>query len=222
MYSRELTNVFPAVDAQPKSWLEYARSFAMWFHYSGLAIMGSDQLQVPPDGYVPAVTLRGGRTQNRNGESFTLRTPKAALDLLLQLASGPITARDYSSLPGNQRRAVAELLTLELARQLNGDIHIVDDVVDSSGQVVQARLISALQGIPGGAQALSLLQGDPQVDNYQLGCVIQDAIGAVWGESTTWKAGKDFRAWAKRAGVQVLRARAFDPPVDESDPSRLF
>ncbi|MFE3637188.1 restriction endonuclease [Streptomyces sp. NPDC059168] len=222
MYSRELTNVFPAVEAQPKSWLEYARSFAMWFHYAGLAIMDSDQLQVPPDGYVPAVTLRGGRTQSRNGESFTLRTPKSAFDLLTQLSSSPMTARQYSVLPRNQRRAVTELLTLNLARQLNGDIHIADGVIDSSGQVIPARILEALQRLAGGAPALNLIHSDPQVSNYHLGLAIQNAIGATWGESTTSKVGKDFRAWAKRAGIQVLRARGFGPSADEEEIFRLF
>jgi energy-coupling factor transporter ATP-binding protein EcfA2 len=43
-YARELTNAFPAVEAQPTSWLDYARSFAAWFHYSGLAVLEGDRL----------------------------------------------------------------------------------------------------------------------------------------------------------------------------------
>ncbi|MGW3984411.1 nSTAND1 domain-containing NTPase [Streptomyces mirabilis] len=224
MYSRELTNVFPAVEAQPKSWLDYARSFAMWFHYAGLAIMDSDQLQVPPDGYVPAATLRGGRTRSRNGESFTLRTPKAAFDLLESLSSSPITSTQYSSLPKRQRRAVTELLTLNLAQRINGDIHIADDILDSSGNVIPSKIVGALQRILGGAQALSLLREDPQVSNFQLGLAFQDAIGTVWEESTVWQVGKDFRTWAKRAGVQVSRARAMGVSSSENDDElfRLF
>ncbi|MGW1504733.1 nSTAND1 domain-containing NTPase [Streptomyces mirabilis] len=223
MYSRELTNVFPAVEAQPKSWLEYARSFAMWFHYAGLAIMDSDQLQVPPDGYIPSVTLRGGRTKSRNGEAFTLRTPKTAFDLLKQLSNSPITARQYNSLPRIQRRAVTELLKLSLAQQLNGEIHIADAVVDESGQVVPSRILDALRKVPGGAQALGLLESDPQVSNHQLGFVIQEALGTTWEDSTAWQVGKDFRSWAKRAGVKVLRARAFDAPHNDNEDSfRLF
>ncbi|TMU93681.1 hypothetical protein FGK60_30340 [Streptomyces sp. DASNCL29] len=223
MYSRELTNVFPAVEAQPKSWLEYARSFAMWFHYAGLAILDSDQLQVPPDGYVAVGTLRGGRTRSRNGESFTLRTPKAAFDLLERLSRSPINARQYGSLPKRERRAVTELLTLNLAQRLNDDIHMADDVLDNSGQVIPSRVLSALQRVPGGVEALSLLQTDPRVSNYQLGIVMQEAIGAAWEESTIWQVGKDFRSWAKRAGAQVSRSRAFGAPSEENDePFRLF
>ncbi|TDT28531.1 restriction endonuclease [Streptomyces sp. BK208] len=223
MYSRELTNVFPAVEAQSKSWLEYARSFTMWFHYAGLAIMDADQLQVPPDGYVPTGTLRGGRTRSRNGESFTLRTPKAAFDMLKQLSTSPITVRQYRALPQRNRRALTELLTLNLAQRLNEDIHIANDVLDSSGQVIPSKVLRALQSIPGGAEALNLIESDPRVSNYELGVVMQEALGAVWEESTVWQVGKDFRSWAKRAGAQVVRARVFEASSEEDEePYRLF
>ncbi|GHH69849.1 hypothetical protein GCM10018793_02950 [Streptomyces sulfonofaciens] len=223
MYSRELTNVFPAVEAQPKSWLEYARSFAMWFHYAGLAIMDADQLQVPPDGYVPTGTLRGGRTRSRNGESFTLRTPKAAFDMLKKLSTSPVTTREYRSLSKRDRRALTELLTLNLAQRLNDEIHIADDVLDSSGQVIPSKILGALQQVPGGTEALNLIESDPRVSNYELGVVMQEALGAVWEESTVWQVGKDFRSWAKRAGAQVVRARAFElSPEEDEEPFRLF
>ncbi|MCW5250107.1 restriction endonuclease [Streptomyces sp. SHP 1-2] len=225
-YARELTNVFPAVDAQPQSWVMYARSFALWFHYSGLAILSRDTLQIPPDGYSPTTSLRGSRTQrshrdsNGHSNAFVVRNPKAALDFLQRLAASPLSQEEMNSLPRNSRRAINEVIALGLAHRSNGLIILSEGVVDSSHQVSASALLDALRTVPGGSNALGRIERDPHVSSYELGAEIRDAIGAEWGQSTLFKVGKDFRSWAKRAGVEVLRARALEESREEDD--RLF
>jgi hypothetical protein len=219
-YARELTNAFPAVAAQSTSWSDYSRSFAAWFHYSGLAVLEGDRLHSPPDGHIPTGTLRGGRNFSRQVRGFTLRTPKPSLDLLESLAQAPLQKRDYAALARSKRRAVAELVTLKLAHQRDGEFRIAEGVVDDSNRVRPAVILAALQNVPGGVAALQILERDPKVSNQELGIAIQDAIGAEWGQSTVAKVGKDFRAWAKRGGMRVSRARFVAP--DEGDEGRLF
>ncbi|MFJ6385445.1 restriction endonuclease [Kitasatospora sp. NPDC092039] len=210
-YARELTNAFPAVAAQPPSWLGYARCFALWFDYAGLAVFENDRLYLPPDGHVPRGSLRSRQSPGR-AKGFVLRTPKPAFDLLAELANGSVALKVTSSWSRAKRMAMRELITLKLASESNGLLYISSNVADGNGNIVPGSIIEAIRSIPGGSAALELLRKDPRVNNHELGLLMCAGYGAGWGDSTIYKAGKDFRSWARRAGIDVVRAR---PVVEE-------
>ncbi|MFD7742402.1 restriction endonuclease [Streptomyces sp. MJM8645] len=214
-YARELTNAFPAVAAQAQSWLGYARCFALWFDYAGLSIFEDDRLYLPPDGHVPNGSLRAQQSPRRQGSAFVLRTPKPAFELLAELANSPIALSDASSWGRAKRNAMRELTMLRIASEGNGTLHISSNIIGADGKINPGSIVNALGSIPGGSAALDLLRRDPGVSNHDLGLLMCAGNDAEWGEATIFKAGKDFRGWVKRAGVDVVRARpVVEPPAE--------
>jgi hypothetical protein len=66
-------------------------------------------------------------------------------------------------------------------------------------------LAPALEHVPGGALALTLLKSNPIAKPSDIGAVLRDAYGLPWAPATVATAGARFRAWARLAGVHVQK-----------------
>lgn len=207
-YAAGLPDIFPAVDAQPASWMNYARAFARWFDYCGLSIYDDDVMRLPPDGYMGRGSMNGPLV--RRSSSFTLRAPARAIKLLEALASGPTHVDELPRLGKDHQKAVRELLVLGLVIQSGQYLAAAEGVLDGDGNVIQEAIINALRTVPGGSEAVDALIADANISNHEIGRIIRERIGVAWEASTTFTVGKDFRGWVKRGGIRVGRARAVD------------
>jgi hypothetical protein len=53
-----------------------------------------------------------------------------------------------------------------------------------------------------------LLKENPAADTMSVGLIIREALDADWQATTIAKAGKDFRSWARQAGLELPWAQA--------------
>lgn len=204
-YARELPSIFPAVDAQEKTWLMYARAFALWFNYSGLALMRGNNVCLPPEGFVGVGNLLSSEQASRRRTAYSLNLPATAC-LRTLVALDESSQRRENLRPG-ERRHLGPLASLGLI-SIDGDgvcSSVKGAVVDGvpSVEFLHMRLIE----YPGAREGIQLLENDPSVENLNLGLAIKAAVGAPWQESTADDIGGDFRSWAKAAGINVAIAR---------------
>ncbi|MDR6597061.1 restriction endonuclease [Saccharothrix longispora] len=204
-FARELPSIFPAVDAQEKTWLMYARAFAYWFDYCGLAHVQGSYLVVPPEGFHGNGRLLASDRASRSRSGYSVHYAAGpCLRLLKELSIRP---RSIPELSRDERKFIAALASLNLVSWSDADGYRSLPGVVVGGSIVQERLLEALRALPGGAQALAELDADPKVENPKLGSIIKSAVGAAWKPVTVSDVGGAFRSWAKAAGVSVLTAR---------------
>ncbi|MDG9677606.1 hypothetical protein [Micromonospora sp. DH14] len=204
LFTRELPEAFPAVEAQPKTWATYARAFALWFEYSGLSIIRTNDLYVPGEGY----SGKGNLLSSKHVASVRVEhlhgAPGPSVQLLLTMDAAGVL---YKDLGRAAQRAARGLLLLGLAQE-----HPKGTVVPAPGSVRDGsvnpgHIRAGLQRLPGGREAISVLERDPAADIFSIGAILRDACAAEWKDSTTQLNGKHFRSWAKAAGVRLVRAR---------------
>ena len=215
LYSADLPQAFPAVDAKPSTWSTYARAFALWFEYAGLAELRDSALWLPGEGFTGAGSLlshetrptyrtgrRGGRSGS-DGRHYSLSgSPGASLQLLGQIRSEEV---QYQELGRAGQRAARNLLALQLIEADTEEVLRVRDGVFIAGQLNEAVLLQGLRQLPGGSECLRLLEKEPGADALAVGSRLRDACGANWSDSTAALNGKHFRSWSRQAGLSLSR-----------------
>ncbi|MFG1775834.1 hypothetical protein ACGFIG_05305 [Micromonospora sp. NPDC049048] len=211
LFTRELSQAFPAVEAQPKTWATYARAFAFWFEYSGLSIIRNNDLYLPHEGYSGKGSLLASKHVASVRVEHLHGAPGPSVQLLLRLDSAGVRYKDLSRA---SQRAARGLLLLGLAQEHPKGVVVraPGSVRDGSVNPVNVRM--GLQRLPGGREAISVLERDPAADMFSIGAILRDACAADWKDSTTQLNGKHFRSWAKVAGVPLVRARERVLPAD--------
>lgn len=213
VFGRELPQAFPAVDAKPTTWSLYARVFAAWFDYTGLALVVKNDLLLPSEehtGRGALLEVRTIRDRSSRKLSYLSRAPGPGIRLLELISTTPTK---FSDLTREQRRALADLVSLDLAIVAgDGSIACSFKGDPSNLAVLRAAILHGLNNIPGGAEALLVVRNDPAADLATVGGILKSATGGNWSPLTTEHTGKHFRSWAKQAGVEVTRAR----PAQES------
>jgi hypothetical protein len=123
-----------------------------------------------------------------------------------------------------ERAALRQLLILgavepdtkETFRIARSDLIVNDEV----SQVV---LMELLRKIPGGSEAMHLLTNYPAATPLDVGRIICTANSADWKTVTIHSVGKNFRSWARHAGIStVLRQQ---PEIERNpsvEPDMLF
>jgi hypothetical protein len=96
------------------------------------------------------------------------------------------------------------------------DPDIATSLFSASGSVRAQRLKDLLKAVPGGASAIAMLDKKPDSRSEQIGEIIREAYGLLWSDATIAMAGGKFRAWARAAGVKVLK-----PPRSDSNSAKL-
>jgi Restriction endonuclease len=202
-FSRALPAAFPAVAVAHTTWTMYARVFAQWFDYAGLAIFRNQVIMAGDEHTKPTKKLLAGTAPHRTPGVFPQRVPGPSLALLQELANnGPVVV-------ANDRRrdaASRDLIALgAVTADGKGLVSLKRDDLIEDGHIRPAALRALIEGVPGGPEALAAIERDPFASADILGALLRDAQGAGWTGSTTATMGKNFRAWARAAGVHVVR-----------------
>ncbi|MDG4831560.1 restriction endonuclease [Solwaraspora sp. WMMD1047] len=222
LFASELAQAYPAIDKRSeRTWATYARAFALWFEYAGIAQLDNHNLRLPSEDHAGKGTLlmtsrlRAIRVESINGG------PGPSLRLL-ELASRRAVKVD--ELSRGQQRAARNLRVLGLVQEQHRDVLLPAPDVFVEGKLAGPALLRGLLTLPGGPRAVSLLEGDPTVDNLSLGRALIEGPPARLKDSTIELNGKHFRSWARQAGVSIARARAVDtvPTPDVSERDSLF
>lgn len=218
-FASVLPEAFPAVEASESSWRTYAIAFLRWFAYAGVIVLRGQRVRV--QGGRSNVMLLGGVGGGRP-KTFPQSGPNGALALVRELA-GQGKAELTESARG---KALTNLFMLGLVDERGdvSDVALLGNLVDASGRVDESVLRSLLERVPGGQEALLLLEQEPATEAAAIGNCLREGCGVDWSDTTTSGAGKYFRSWAAAAGVQTRRRREKIPaslplfPSDETDP----
>lgn len=204
-FARELKEVFPAVDAQSKTWVDYARAFSLWFEYAGLAVMEGNDVSLPPENFPgKGDLLKADRTVINRVKFSLYYSPGPCLELLLKLAEEP---SQLTHLTVRHRRLIVLLAYLDLVEQDEEGLVRPRTGAVVEGKPCQETILRGLLKIPGGDEALELLKTDPRVENVHIGQKIQSKLRTHWEDITITEVGGEFRSWAKVAGINVGTAR---------------
>ncbi len=196
-FASKLPPVFPAIEASAATWRTYADAFAYWLDYSGL-IQLRGQLICPPSG--------GSRTRLLARSEAVLRvrpfpqgTPDLAVTFLRDKWNG------QSTLPrSSAEKAAGDLEALGVLdrNQLIKNHTVAEALVQGNSA---NDLLHVLRDLPGAIPALGLIEAQPDVRPEVVGTCLRNAYGLPWASETTRVAGAKFRAWARAAGVKVVK-----------------
>ncbi|HSH82610.1 MAG TPA: restriction endonuclease [Herpetosiphonaceae bacterium] len=209
-YARSLPASFPAVDVSNNTWIAYARAFLFWFEYAGLAMEQAGAWKVAPDSHWPETVLLTARAQRRIRGAFPHGPPGPSLGVLQRLASNPSGLR----LSAKDRKAVGPLVVIGAVEEVEaGKFRLADPVLVRKGMVVPAQLLVRMRQAPGATAAIRTLERNPTAPPATVGSVIRDATQPEWTSATLHGIGKNFRAWARAAGVDVRRPVAHETGI---------
>ncbi|MFG2157792.1 nSTAND1 domain-containing NTPase [Streptomyces olivaceus] len=202
-FARALPRAFPAVAASEKTWGLYAKSFAQWFEYAGIARLKSQSLVLMEETEPPTMDLLAGNLPRRWSRGvFPKKTPGPAITLLKRLYAGTEVKMGGRGVEG---RASHELVLLGIVDvDSDGRLRLNDKApLTSSGELIPDKLLDCLLQKRGMADAISLLRSDPTARAEALGEIIARAYEVQWAQATVELVGKQVRGWAKIAGVKV-------------------
>lgn len=189
--------LFPAVTATGKTWNTYASVFAKWFEYAGMVVLEGTMMK--PTTLAPSVVILDPSGKSRGSKVFPQRAPDPALRFLLELhvASG-------GRLPSSETTSakVVDLIALGLVeRDGTGYYTLAGPNVIVDGEYSPEKLLFAINAAPGARECIALLEANPRASGFQLGEQLSVSQNVSWSEGTKEVVGKQFRAWANRAGV---------------------
>lgn len=127
--------------------------------------------------------------------------PSHCIRLLQRIEREQVTFED---LKGREKRACRELIALGGIRITAGQtLNLSPSDLLADGELNQAKLLDLLKGVPGGSEALALLEENPAANPRQIGDVFRQANSAEWRPETMRSAGVAFRAWVRHAGIET-------------------
>lgn len=202
-YSRELPNVFPAVEVASTSWTSYARAFLFWMEYAGLVLRhGADYRPTIEPTAITTVRLLDAPSPLKYRPSVPYISPGRALKLLsrlhaeieIDLPSSPKDREAAGTLFGMGAISVSPLRMIRLA---------VPDLLMDDGTINGTALQRLLESVPGGKEGLGVLAANSRALPQDVGNAIAVAAHTNWTAETTRNIGGHFRSWAKVAGVNI-------------------
>jgi hypothetical protein len=200
----EMPSLFPAVEATPNTWRVYAGSFGSWLDYSGL-VQIRGQLLCELKGKQGKVTLLSTDEGLRRNKTFPQSGPETAIAYLRHKTQKTSMAFKDSS----KQKAINDLYVL-------GIVDLEGNLLPSTSDVATKLLSSPpasldvrelLSRVPGGNEALSLIETQSNASSEKVGEILRDAYGLRWASSTTRMAGTKFRAWARFAGLLPAKSK---------------
>jgi hypothetical protein len=192
-----LPTLFPAVQAKRKIWRIYAIAFAAWFGYAGLFQVVGKYLRLGVGN--PEISLLSGTGGGRQ-RTFPSTRPRAAARILENLRQGMSPEVGLSASQYTKGRA--DLLALGL---LTSEDTATDVSVLEGGKFNKDALRKYLIRVPGGDEAIKLLEHNPVAEPAEIGRILSRGYGTEWRETTGGKMGACFRTWAEAAGIEVKR-----------------
>ncbi|WP_143181139.1 hypothetical protein [Glutamicibacter sp. 0426] len=199
--ANRLREAFPAVEGTSNTWATYARTFAAWLEYAGLAVGQGSVYTVAPDGSPGVGSLTSKPSSFFRGTVFPTSAPGPALKMLRSSTDNElIVAQD-------KRKYFAQLLALGAVKVSEADRSkasvLPGLVVD--GEIDSTMLLKLLEGVPGGSEGLEALRVNPSIRTQEMGTIFESANQANWSPSTKDVVGKSFFAWARAAGISTKR-----------------
>jgi hypothetical protein len=176
----------------------YARAFALWFGYSGLAEFSGQTIEVADEAYQGEGELLGPPQPFRGRVDAIHISPGPVLALLNRIIGEDVK---LDSLQDRERRHLHLLIRMALVRVDSAGSLEALDIGD--GGVTPGRVRIGLEQLPGVSMALAELEQNSRASAAILGQTVKDATNAIWGESTARLVGKHIRSWARRAGLKV-------------------
>jgi hypothetical protein len=199
-FARELPGAFPAVEIKATTWRTYARSFLLWFEYAGLAMRNGQRWIVSPDGLGGKGQLLGGKVVRRMRTGFLHERPGQVLGVAFSVAT------NSDDIPPSRlrTRAIRSLILLgALIQNSDGLLILNRPDLFQDGELVPDVLYELISVVPGVAAGLALLSVSPGAGPEDVGEAVRRSLGADWQRGTKVTIGKNLRAWARHAGMQV-------------------
>ncbi len=206
VFAKSLPAVFPAIDVSDHTWVAYARAFLRWFEYAGLVVEEAGRWVTATDGHQPDLALLAASSRRRLKTGFPHDPPGPSLKLLESIAQaeGPLRVDSRAT-----RRAAGPLIAIRAIEELAPDtFQLLHPELIADGSVVPAELLELMRQAPGAAAGLDTLLERPDSTAMTVGLAMREAAGAGWSDSTIRGLGKHLRAWARSAGLEVLRPPA--------------
>lgn len=201
-FARGLPGSFPAVEVAEKTWATYARIFAAWFDYAGLATWSKSTISTAPSR--PGAGLFTASARQRTAGVFPQRSPGPSVDLLRRIGRDRIVNVHEGRAVTSASRDLLELGLVSVSE--SGDLTMADtESLNPDGTINGTRLRIAMERADGVRSALERLAADPTAGAAELGELLAVAQRAGWADSTRYTMGKNLRSWAKVAGMPVRR-----------------
>ncbi|MGW2991235.1 hypothetical protein ACWDA9_05630, partial [Streptomyces sp. NPDC001193] len=205
-FARALPRAFPAVAASEKTWGLYAKAFAQWFEYAGIARLESQSLVLMDEDETPAVSLLADGLSRRSAGRgvFPKKTPGPAIALMKKLHSGAEVSLGGRDVQSRAAREIFVLGVVDVGR--DGRLSLNEKApLNGSGELIPEKLLDCLVRMPGMEEAVAALKADPTAKCAVLGEMIARAHEMHWAPGTVELLGKQVRGWVKAAGVRVQR-----------------
>lgn len=201
--AHELAAMFPAVQAEPNTWISYARAFARWFSYANLFDLRGQELVLVQPGRGSTISLLLGTGGGRQ-KTFPQGRPTLPLALLASMCGIRTAPRMTKSSRDKAENDLAVLGLVSASKPTRSGM----ELFDGGGKLQPAALGRYLAKQPATADAIAGLRQTPSLGAADVGEILRRSQGATWAKSTSDHAGTLFRAWAKAAGMIVQRPRA--------------
>lgn len=196
----ELKRMFPAVRAEQKTWISYARAFARWFSYANLYELRGQELH--PPGKPTPISLLLGSGGGRQ-KTFPQGRPATPLILLEELC-GFTNRRPPRLSKSSHDKATNDLLVLGLVD--GGRPSVAGRTLfTKTGVFRPSSLARVLANHTATADGFNALKKHPGLSPAEVGEALRRSQGTTWATTTAAHAGRIFRAWAKAAGVPLER-----------------
>ena len=203
---RALRGVFPAVEVADTTWTAYARVYAYWFEYAGLATVYGQTASIAPEAYSSTTSLLSSQVVVRMRGAFPQIPAGPGLRMLLRIRDGATTS--LQDMVARDRRVCRELATLRaVSLKRDGTVRLVRPDVLSGNKWDPIVLRTLLVEVPGVRGAVKALDGDGSLPPQAVGQLVADELNAQWAMPTVYGVGKNLRSWVRETGMSVRRRK---------------
>jgi hypothetical protein len=194
---------YPAVEAKPSTWGGYARSFAHWLQYAGLATLEKEKLNL---GRVPLqqLNLLEPKRYSRPKKLIVFpRSPYGPVERLLHALHEGMS--NVSGVQGAEL-AVREasylaLIERDRQRQTVSLTPLGKKLAAANGKRRCSILGEVLERERTFCLARELVLADPATSPLAIGRAVASDLKIQWSDSMAHSAGKHLRGWLRAAGV---------------------
>jgi len=233
-FTEALARIFPDADATRQTWPLYARAFAKWLEYAGLATLERDQIILPQPAPVPMAAAPARKKarvkplRRRRGGARGIRVfPRTTFEFVLRLLQGlsddlrmvkPTTKPLDRVAKGRAILDAKALGWLTLDEQDRPSVTLEGESIVTASPAQRSEAVrSALEAQSFFPTALESLEHNPGYSAVRLGQALAESADRDWSELTARDMGRNIRNWARAAGVTTIeRDRPLTSPPRKS------
>lgn len=193
-----LKDLFPAVEARPKTWRTYSRSLLHWLKYTDLALCtnGTITLTAEPAPQYSLVEAGAQGYRTRKPTFF----PDCRATSGVQLAKALAGLGEEPRLGKAQRsKAIHDLLVLGILRHTGSQVlsFAAPELFGPDGDIQKKVLLDLLLELPGWREVVALTSGGSLPTADEIGACLRAARNAKWSASTAGYVGRRARTWLR-------------------------